>query len=461
VEILFIFFVERGVFGLRLSHPSFIVGGMKQAPMTPIEFAEMVDELSVAASGLAVGSLSETESSKCLRVAQSLRSLASSLESRVLSNGQRGSASLVAATGMSQQAAKKMVRVAETLRTAPLMSEALAAGTVSQGHVEALTFGVPKLERRGAGSDPELLAAAKTQGVDEFVSTVKHWVAKAQGDLDGQQLAARQHRDRKACWFTRSDGMIRIEADLPPETGGVVVGVLEKASDQLWRHQDQRSTRDQYRSVAQRNADALVAVFSGAQNKPGNKAKRPNVDLVVHVDHQALVDGVTAAGVRCHSANGDSLPLATVRKLACDASVIPLVMNGDGVPLDIGRKTRTTPEYLRKALIARDQGCVFPGCDYKPGWCEAHHVDYWENGGSTSLDNLVLLCSNHHHVIHQNPWQLKPDLDHPGRWIFISPAGAQTPGNIHHQTPEPEPVDKPKIEPKPVTPKPRAREPVP
>jgi len=83
------------------------------------------------------------------------------------------------------------------------------------------------------------------------------------------------------------------------------------------------------------------------------------------------------------------------------------------------------------------------------------------NPGSTSLDNLVLLCSNHHHVIHQNPWQLKPDLDHPGRWIFISPAGAQTPGNIHHQKPEPEPVDKPKIEPKPVTPKPRAREPVP
>ncbi len=113
----------------------------------------------------------------------------------------------------------------------------------------------------------------------------------------------------------------------------------------------------------------------------------------------------------------------TVRKIACDADIIPVLLGGEGRILDIGRASRLFPPHLRKALIARDQGCAFPGCTIPAPWCEAHHITYWSRGGTSGTDNGALLCSHHHHVIH------KEALEHPGphRGPLVHPAAPPRP----------------------------------
>jgi hypothetical protein len=91
----------------------------------------------------------------------------------------------------------------------------------------------------------------------------------------------------------------------------------------------------------------------------------------------------------------------TARRLACDASLTRVVIDPDSQPLDVGRRTRLIPAAIRTALVVRDRGCTYPGCDRGPQWTDAHHVRHWSDGGTTSLDNLVLLCRQHHRTVHE------------------------------------------------------------
>ncbi|UVJ40851.1 HNH endonuclease signature motif containing protein [Arthrobacter sp. CJ23] len=108
----------------------------------------------------------------------------------------------------------------------------------------------------------------------------------------------------------------------------------------------------------------------------------------------------------------------SIRQLACDADIIPLVLGGAGQVLDIGRASRIFPPHIRKAITARDKGCAFPGCTIPAPWCEAHHISYWSHGGPTSTHNGTLLCSHHHHLVHKENWHIEPRNGAP--W-FIPP----------------------------------------
>ncbi|WP_344363801.1 DUF222 domain-containing protein, partial [Arthrobacter humicola] len=126
---------------------------------------------------------------------------------------------------------------------------------------------------------------------------------------------------------------------------------------------------------------------------------------------------------------------STVRKIACDADIIPVLLGGEGRILDIGRASRLFPPHLRKALIARDLGCAFPGCAIPAPWCEAHHITYWSRGGTTGTENGALLCSHHHHLIHKEAWTIRVRTGVP--W-FIPPPHidpAQKPRRNHYFTP--------------------------
>ena len=94
------------------------------------------------------------------------------------------------------------------------------------------------------------------------------------------------------------------------------------------------------------------------------------------------------------------------RRISCDADLIPIVLNTDGVPLDVGRAHRLVQPQQRKALIARDHGCAFPGCHLPARWTDAHHVIHWKDGGPTDLANMVLLCKRHHRLIHHSAWEV-------------------------------------------------------
>ena len=125
---------------------------------------------------------------------------------------------------------------------------------------------------------------------------------------------------------------------------------------------------------------------------------RPHVNVLVRLED--LENRARAAGLDF----GGTLSPESLRMLCCDAAVVPIVLNGAGQPLDVGRATRTIPDGLRRAVAARDRGCAHPGCDRPPSWCECHHIVPWECGGETKLSNLAMLCRVHHRQIHWTEW---------------------------------------------------------
>jgi len=172
------------------------------------------------------------------------------------------------------------------------------------------------------------------------------------------------------------------------------------------------------RSAATRLAHALGTVLDGyltAADGPVQAGERPHVTMTVHYD--ALTGRLGAAVL---DATGITIGPAQARRLLCDCNVIPAVLGTPSEPLDIGRATRIWPAGLRRAITLRDNGCVFPGCDRPARWSEIHHIQFWVNGGSTSLDNGAVLCGFHHTLIHQGDWTMRMAKD--GRPEVIPPA---------------------------------------
>ncbi|WP_104174365.1 HNH endonuclease signature motif containing protein [Arthrobacter sp. Y81] len=188
------------------------------------------------------------------------------------------------------------------------------------------------------------------------------------------------------------------------------------------------------RTRPQRLLDGLVGACKAAlttDSLPAAGGLRPQV--MVTIDYRDLLDRLehtTAQGPRYRTGSTGRLPgtgsctftgpvpASTVRKIACDADIIPVLLGSQGRILDIGRTTRIFPPHIRKAITARDQGCAFPGCTIPAPWCEAHHITYWSHGGPTSTDNGTLLCSHHHHLIHKEKWTIQVKTGIP--W-FIPP----------------------------------------
>ena len=138
-------------------------------------------------------------------------------------------------------------------------------------------------------------------------------------------------------------------------------------------------------------ADTMLA------HGPASRTGGDRHQVVVHVDADAIAGRPDAAG-RCELADGEPLAAETARRLACDAGIVPL-LHRNGRALDVGRKTRSIPPALRRALSARDRGCRFPGCDRAR--VDAHHIEHWARGGETNLENLVHLCRHHHGLVHE------------------------------------------------------------
>ena len=166
------------------------------------------------------------------------------------------------------------------------------------------------------------------------------------------------------------------------------------------------------RSRPQRLLDGLVGACKVALANGGMPAAgglRPQV--MATIDYRDLLSRLGGTEPR-HEGTGSltftgPVTASTVRKLACDADIIPVLLGGEGRVLDIGRASRVFPPHVRKAITARDQGCAFPQCTIPAPWCEAHHITYWSRGGATGTDNGTLLCSHDHHLIHKEQWAVK------------------------------------------------------
>jgi hypothetical protein len=186
-------------------------------------------------------------------------------------------------------------------------------------------------------------------------------------------------------------------------------------------------------TAAARRADALRLLAEtflehrGEQTGAGSSADRYQV--VVHIDQAVLSDAAVPAdheAHRCELDDGPALAVDTARRLACDATIVGLVEGEDGEPLDIGRKSRSIPPALSRALRARDGGCRYPGCD-RTRFCEGHHVKHWADGGETKLANLVTLCGFHHRLVHEGGYELRATDD--GVLVFTRPDGRRVEEN--------------------------------
>jgi hypothetical protein len=283
--------------------------------------------------------------------------------------------------GLSPRTAREHVRVARSLVELPLIREAFSRGQLSYAKVRALC------RVAAAKNEPALLALAL-----ELTASQLERALRAYRRVTSEEAAAVQEDAYLDCYFDE-DGSLVLRGRLAPEDGALFLRALELAFAQLREggSAEPRPTK----------ADALAAMADSAlSGSPRSGGERTQV--VVHVDETALA-GASEGG--CELDEGPALSPETARRLGCDASVVEL-HERDGEPLSVGRKTRSIPPALRRALARRDRGCRFPGCEHHR-FVDAHHVRHWAQGGETSLDNLVLLCRRHHRQVHEGGYSLE------------------------------------------------------
>jgi hypothetical protein len=291
--------------------------------------------------------------------------------------------------GVARGEAAGQLRVARALAGRPRIRAALAAGDVSMSAArllaQACSFDPEAFER----SEGVLLEAATHHTVAELSRVLGFWRERVRAE----RLVADPLPDTRGLHASLTfGGMVRLDGDLSPECGEALLTALAAEMDA-----QARAGEEDRRTPAQRRHDALEQVCRGfldRRDRPEVAGERPH--LVVTIDVGELVRSGIGEADRVGPLAGE-----TIRRLGCDASVGRIVLAGASEVLDIGRRTPVVPPSIRRALIARDRGCAFPGCDRHHAWCDAHHVRHWADGGPTALANLVLLCRRHHRSIHE------------------------------------------------------------
>jgi len=224
---------------------------------------------------------------------------------------------------------------------------------------------------------------------------------QARLDQDGQPPTDTELRNpiNELRWTTRRNGDIDFKGRLAPEGAELLTTVLGPLAKPRPTTDGQRDTR----SHPERYGDALVDLLRLAANTgqlPTEAGERPTLLVTIPLDNLRDQLGTALLG------DTTLIDARLARRMACDANLIPVVLGANSEPLDIGRKTRTVPLGIRRALSLRDRGCAFPGCTIPAHWCDAHHRIPWADGGSTALSNLVLLCGVHHALIHHSDWEV-------------------------------------------------------
>jgi hypothetical protein len=287
--------------------------------------------------------------------------------------------------------AGQQVRLARSLRRMPRTREALSTGEVSTVSASMLATAREANKPEFASVEDTLVSAASSLPVRELRGALTYWreAVDRRGALDD----AGRHRERRRLHVSPAlDGMVRLDGDLDPETGQVVMTALRAV---VTASKGDAADR---RTAPQRRADALGEIchqWMDGANRASIGGERPHLTVVVDLE---TLEG--RAGRRCDLDDAGRIAPADARRIACDASVNRVITAGGSTPVEVGRRTPVVPASLRRAVAVRDGGCRFPGCDRPPGWCDAHHVVHWSDGGPTTLGNLVLLCRPHHRMVH-------------------------------------------------------------
>ncbi|WP_127782811.1 HNH endonuclease signature motif containing protein [Rhodococcus sp. X156] len=337
---------------------------------------------------------------------------------------------------VSPGAASRMVRLGLALDRLPDVAAALDSGAITVDHAEVIVRVLQQLpdDLPGDGVDAcrtYLLDAARLEDPQALGRRGRELLARIcpdDAELTEEQAVARRDLRISDC----GDGLHKVTGWLDTEAAELARSVLSP----LAKPRSEENGEKDPRSPARRLGDALVDLLGRAADHacvPGEGYARPHLTLHVRADALAAGHGPAAELTFL-----GPLSIAAARRLACDAEITPMTLDEHGVPLDVGRTTYTVSGSLRRALIARDRGCAFPGCGRPPGWCHAHHIIHWADNGDTALSNLVLLCGHHHRVVHHQGWSVAIGKDRqpwftPPAWI--DPGG--TPRPSHQRRPQP------------------------
>jgi hypothetical protein len=312
--------------------------------------------------------------------------------------------------GISMSAAREKVRTAQALRDLPEISLAFSEGRLSYTKVRALT-------RVAALCDEGALVRYALDATAPQVEERCRQIRNVQPDSVRDARRAWEARSLSA-WRNTARGTLCLRVELPLDIGELVMQALERALE----HEEIADgvAESSPSSFLSQQADALVAIvktYLGGGATVSSDASAPTADryqLVMHVDEAALHGGVGRADA----------PLDTVKRLACDASLVVVTEDERGTPLNVSRKQRTVSTPVRRAVWSRDRHCRFPGC-HRTRFVEAHHVHHWVDGGQTSVDNLVLLCSYHHRLLHEGGYRIRRDYQ--GEYYFMRADGRAIP----------------------------------
>ena len=284
-------------------------------------------------------------------------------------------------------------------------AEVFAAGRAGLRHVEVIARVLGS--RPAARLSPEVWAGAEAQlagKADVYTPHELHEWGTALVELldqDGEQPDDRPPARVNELFLSRlPDGGGRVQGRFDDAAMFDAIAAVIDAHATPLTAEDDRSTGERQ---AQALADVCGYVLDHAPSSvlPDAGGHRPHVNVLIRLE-----DLENRARAGCLDFGGPVTP-ESLRMLCCDSAVVPVVLNGTGQPLDVGRLTRTIPDGLRRAVAARDRGCAHPGCGRPVSWTHCHHIVPWELGGETKLSNLVMLCAAHHRQIHSTEWVVR------------------------------------------------------
>ena len=318
---------------------------------------------------------------------------------------------LVAHGGLTSREAREVVSRGLVTEVAPEMGAVLAAGDTTAAHVDALGRG---LKIAGAERDafmahlPELVEASTTMTASQFDQLVKE-TAKSVVTDDGLSTFERQKRETFFKMRNEPDGCLSVSGKFDPISASILKSKIGRLVENMFHSGDKEVPVEVMPWIEpndHRQAQALIALVNGASESASDVPAR--AEIVVHVDLETLQHGLHTGGT-CRTALGADLPVETVRRMACEAEILPVVLDGRSVPIDVGRSKRLATVHQRRALEAIHPTCAIPDCEVIFDHCNVHHIEYWENGGATDLNNMIPLCSRHHHAAHEGGWKLQLD----------------------------------------------------
>jgi len=289
------------------------------------------------------------------------------------------------------------IAVGEAMNQLSASVEATMSGEIGFAHLKDMARTADAVGSKF--DETKLLEKARENSPGKFHYICHHYRHAA----DRKRFEAEQAElmeIRKLSISKCEDGVVLVNGVLDPVGGAAFITAIVPLAQKSGAHDD--------RTLEQRQADALVELASGG----GSQAQ---IQVTSSIETLLGLAGAAAAEMEF------TLPVSstTIERLACDSSIARILLNSESTVIDVGRSKRVVSEPARRALAVRDVHCRWPGCERPASWSAAHHVVHWLHGGSTDLDNLILLCHRHHRMVHEGNWQIVRGDD--GQILTIPP----------------------------------------